>query len=545
MNAIVQTNTLVGHFNEFFAPVEPNLLQSLLKQYAAKKAVLERLDATMKNGKIQSAMIYFLKAHKRKTERDGGYSSVAMAYDLEAAIATLDAEFWELALNLTDVKNHMNQDRRTEWWEMIRECKCEPFEQEIVINTIKTLLLDRARFLAEGVDGMFRKLSGEHVTNSPSGFNKRMIMANVLDPKWDSIDSTRSGYIDDLRKIIAKFMGREYTNSNGTYDTLLQMRRHFGEWVTWDGGSMRVRLYKKGTVHIEVHPDIAWRLNTILAYLYPAALTEGSLKKPTRASKDFDHIMQPLSFQIINCLSELIKNRSLKEPIKLLSWRTDDIIVKAKVKEVLFSLGGTMTQVEHRFDRYGKNYTVDAVEFDYDPTIAISHVIISGCLPDKKSHQYYPTPEPLAAELVEWAEIDDTHTVLEPSAGQGGLADLFPKEATIKCVEVSKLHCKILESKGYTTLNLDFLEHARASSKAEYDRIVMNPPFSEGRAKLHLEAAITCLKSSGIITAILPSSMKNKEIASLDTFEVEWSEIRHNEFADASVSVVLMKAVRG
>ena len=545
MNAIVKTNKLVDHFSDFFAPVSPNLIESLLKQYGDKKLMIERLDATMKNDKIQKAMKYFMQAHKRLSQRDGSGAGVTMAYHLEATLATLDAEFWEMALNLTDVKNHMNQDRRSEWFTMIRECKCQSFEQETVVNTIRALLLDRAKFLAEGVDGMFRKLSGEHVTNSPNGFNKRMIMANVMDPKWNSINYDKAGHIDDLRKIIAQFMGREFVG-NTTGRLLEQMTRHFGEWVTWDGGSVKARLYKKGTVHLEIHPDIAWRLNTILAYLHPMTLTEGSLKKPAKVSKDFEHLLQPLSFHVIDALSELVRHQNCAGPIKLHQGRVSNSRdLEKKVKEVLFSLGGTMIQVPHVFTRFGKTKQVDAIEFDYDARDAISHVIMSGCLPDKKSHQYYPTPENLATELIELAEIDNTHSVLEPSAGQGGIADLLPNAEEVVCVEISALHCKILKAKSFITYQADFIDFSIWPSMVKFDRIVMNPPFSEGRAKAHLEAAVACLKDKGVITAILPSGLRNKEIGALKGFTVEWSDIRHNEFADASVSVVLMKAVRG
>lgn len=542
MNAIVKGSALVGHFSEFFAPVDSGLIGSLIKQREDKRIAIESLHKLMNNEKVGSAMSYYIRAFNREKSLRGVLSGPVMEYDLEKAIATLDADYWEKALSLTDVKHHMNQDRRTEWWEMINECRCEPFVQETVINTIKTLLSDRARFMAEGVDGMFRRLSGSHVTNSPNGFNKRMIMNGVYDNRWSMPCSTKSGHVDDFRKIIAQFMGRDFRNGT-TYGLISQMTRHYGKWVTWDGGSVRAKLFKKGTLHLEIHPDLAWRLNQILAYLHPMALTEGSLKKPTKPNKDFGHILMPVSFSVIEELQDLVRHKSGNEPLPVGLIRSNSPEVKKEIIEILHSIGGVTVPIDHVFSRGGEVHKIEAIEFDYNPLDVISHIIMSGCIPDKKSHQYYPTPKNLATELIDWSDIDHGDRVPEPSAGQGGLADLLPEPGLVSCVEISKLHCKILESKGFKTVNGDFMEFVD-QPHVKFERIVMNPPFADGRAESHIKAAIKCLCDKGIITAILPATLKDKEIEGFEDFDVEWSDIRANEFADAGVRVVMMKAAR-
>jgi len=177
-------------------------------------------------------------------------------------------------------------------------------------------------------------------------------------------------------------------------------------------------------------------------------------------------------------------------------------------------------------------------EFDYDFREALDHIITSGCLPDQKSHQFYPTPEKLARMAVELAEIEPDHNCLEPSAGQGGLADFMPKEQTT-CVEISKLHCEILKSKEYKVINQDFLKFEQEQC---YDRIVMNPPFSEGRWQAHVERAAGMVKTGGRLVAILPAGAKNK--FSLSGLDCQWSPVFDNEFDGASVSVVILRADR-
>lgn len=121
----------------------------------------------------------------------------------------------------------------------------------------------------------------------------------------------------------------------------------------------------------------------------------------------------------------------------------------------------------------------------------------------------------------------------------GGLADLM-KEASgwTHCVEVSPLHCKVLESKGHSVTQADFL----AWSGQQVDRIVMNPPFSDGRWQAHTQHAATMVKPGGRLVAILPASTKDKDL--LPELECAWSRVYENEFAGTSVSVVILTATK-
>lgn len=49
------------------------------------------------------------------------------------------------------------------------------------------------------------------------------------------------------------------------------------------------------------------------------------------------------------------------------------------------------------------------------------------------------------------------------------------------CVEISELHAKVLQAKGFANvINADFIEWAVSAPK--FDRVVMNP-FSDGRKR--------------------------------------------------------------
>lgn len=574
----------LAEFREFFAPASTDMVDGLIGEYKQARGWIEEV-AQFAEGPICKAVLgHFLSGNA--TEERGRISmelSASQLFQREGAIANLNATYWSKALELTDVYNAMPQKRRDEWNAMIRnpagkrkdyhEVKRErsqypylfdakgeyvnpalawdvdplpEFEEETVRSTLTGLLGSRATFLAERVDGIFRALSGEHVTNSPMGFGKRMIIAYLIN-SYGSSDHDRVGYINDLRCVIAKFMGRDEPAWHASSSVVEYARRdRRGEWVTLDGGALRLRAYKCGTAHLEVHPDMAWRLNCVLAHLHPNAIPSEFRSQPKRkAQKTFKMMGRPLPFVVLASLEALepavlfVKNEgpgawrdkfkrvSVPNAVEFRDGGKCNTPEREEAARVLAYIGG----VRVPNDRNGERF-----EFDYHPREVIKEIIASGCLPDQKTHQFYPTPNDLARLAFELAEIGPDHACLEPSAGTGSISDLMPKDQTY-CVEISSLHCEILRSKGAIAQQADFLTWGAGRV---FDRIVMNPPFSEGRWQAHLSHAASMLSADGRLVAVLPASAKGKEL--LPGFSHEWHGPYDNQFAGTSVSVVILVA---
>jgi tRNA1(Val) A37 N6-methylase TrmN6 len=180
------------------------------------------------------------------------------------------------------------------------------------------------------------------------------------------------------------------------------------------------------------------------------------------------------------------------------------------------------------------------IRFDYDPHDVLREIVVSGCVPDKVSHQYYPTPEHVARAAVAMLDPHDGGSYLEPSAGQGAIAELLPKDRTT-CIEISEVHCAILRAKGFTVKQADFIAWA-ARHDGCFDRIAMNPPYAEGQYMAHVEAAASLLAPSGQMVAIVPASQRGKDL--VPGMRSEWSEVFVNEFAGTSMDVAIWKGVR-
>ena len=523
---------------QFFAPTNTDLIDSLLGEYDQARGRIDTVAALVA-GDLGNVMPYFLEGN---TEDDRTRSSlyVDKLFKADGAVAALNAAYWSKALSLTDVLDCMPQKRRNEWFAQLKsptgkkkprasyyardtqdEWEIEPlpdFSEDTVRSTISGLLAMRQTFFAERVDGIFRALSSDHVTNVPEGFGRRMIIGYVVND-WGSPESSRVGYINDLRCVIAKFMGRDEPHWNATDAIVRQARQAHGEWLTVDGGALRIRVYIKGTAHLEVHPDMAYRLNQVLAHLHPMAIPAEFRTKPKKRAKEFQMMGRPLPFAVLAILQSFTRMKNAD------TWSFSHSNNKAAMKQacaVVEAIGGVPANGSY--------------QFNYEPGPALSHIIASGCIPDQQAHQFYPTPADVAERAVEWADIGPDDQCLEPSAGQGGLADLMPKERT-HCMEISPLHCEILRSKGFAVTEGDFLSW---EASARFDRIVMNPPFSEGRAKLHTEHAFSLLAPGGVLVAVLPSGMRDKPF--LTGADVEWSPVLENKFDGTTVDVVLMRA---
>ena len=440
----------------------------------------------------------------------------------------------------------MPNDRRIEWNKQITEMDTPDFEDDTVRANLSELLFSKEKFFSERVGGIFRSLSGEHITNRPEGFSKRMIINRVYD-EYGYVSYERSGYIDDLRKVIAKFMGRDPEGSRNTDKLLKVARERSGTWLTVDGGALRLKAFLKGTLHLEIHQDMAWRLNDILAFLYPAAIPAQHRQKPRDKNKVSDLLTELLPFSVLAELSDLVTERH--EPYRSSRWNEErepvttnplnrrfknimdfDISVRNKSEEVLISLGGVKM----------KKNAFTWFEFDYDPETTIQDILLCGAVPDVKTHQFYPTRIELATKLLDDVAICDGEKCLEPSAGTGGLADMMPKEQTT-CIEVSPLRCRILEAKGHQVINDDFLSWAAQTSE-RFDVVVMNPPFSEGRAVSHVRSAAELVKAGGRLGAILPAGSERKDL--LPGWVCNWSDVQKGMFAGANVSVIRLIAYK-
>lgn len=141
--------------------------------------------------------------------------------------------------------------------------------------------------------------------------------------------------------------------------------------------------------------------------------------------------------------------------------------------------------------------------FPNDPSAIFEQTLLIQEIKIPQDFGYYPTPRGLADHLVSLANIRQGMLVLEPSAGQGTIAEaveVILNRANIDCIELLPNNVKILAEKGFQVQQGDFLT---MDPSPIYDRVIMNPPFERQQDIDHVFHAYKFLKPNGILVSIM------------------------------------------
>lgn len=169
-----------------------------------------------------------------------------------------------------------------------------------------------------------------------------------------------------------------------------------------------------------------------------------------------------------------------------------------QVNRVLSGAGG-------RWDRKARAHL-----FDRDPRELLGLARSTGqALDVKKFYQSFYTPPDLAMHMARWLNVRPRDRVLEPSAGAGALCDAVRElqpTARIHCWEIDPAAVSTLRAKGYEVTDEDFLA---SRPRADFNRIVMNPPFSGGQDLRHVTHALRFLAPGGRLVTITSPAWKH------------------------------------
>ncbi len=195
-------------------------------------------------------------------------------------------------------------------------------------------------------------------------------------------------------------------------------------------------------------------------------------------------------------LLTILRGMSFDGNVAMLNSGQLDRKTYLRTNEVLESLGG-------KWNRGKKGHT-----FDGCPEEIIGDAISSGTyVNEKQAFQFYETPDELADELIERADITEQHYILEPSAGHGALIKAIgrrvPGGRKIAAVEVQSNCGKYLRELNCAFVSQDFLTVFPVNGLWIFDRIVMNPPFTRSQDIDHVRHAYKFLRPGGKLVAIM------------------------------------------
>lgn len=160
--------------------------------------------------------------------------------------------------------------------------------------------------------------------------------------------------------------------------------------------------------------------------------------------------------------------------------------------------------------------------FDIPAADAIEQMVLTGHVVDtKREFDAFYTPALLAQIMCERAGIEPGQHVLEPSAGEGAIArELIKCGAIVFAWELrpeAAAHVDALvRPKGGACLVRDFLAVEPAPEglyAADFDAVVMNPPFSKRQDVRHVSHALRFVKPGGRLVAIMSAGIQFRQDA--------------------------------
>jgi 16S rRNA G1207 methylase RsmC len=146
----------------------------------------------------------------------------------------------------------------------------------------------------------------------------------------------------------------------------------------------------------------------------------------------------------------------------------------------------------------------------------------------------FPTPQSIAEQVADLADLMSGQKVLEPSAGTGALVEAAVRRGVFRsdvtAIEINRALADRLKAGNVTCA--DFL--SLNGELGKFDRIVMNPPFDHGSDIAHIEHALTFLKEDGRLVAICAAGPRQRE-----AFEgrCEWIDLPDGSFKEQGTGV--------
>jgi hypothetical protein len=500
---------------------------------------------------------------------------------LKHANDRLNADHWSHFLHDSRLFVLLTSERQIEWQEQIDALDVPAFEEKNIIAVTNDIFANAHTYFAERIIYVMSKLSKDHVTNSQFGFGETIIIQDIHEgstkkDKYPSFDTELVGAVDELRKIVAFLKHKdlrlidkeEKLNSSGVLDVLLKrlvQERKADHHI--DQNSIQIRLFLKGTIHLNIEPEIAQQMNMYVASLYPNQIPS-TLKRKSYFKKPSNSIVltgTPIHKTVVDGLYSMIKNhfysmakstRKLKESTHRTVFSFERIIDS----RVHYMFQSHLEQIHKAgtFEQFIKAVkAIGGTPFIFDETQCIlfehteleniiDEIVITGLLDDQKTYQQYYTNQRLAKLAhLEIANRLDSETYkngrfLEPSCGQADLLRLLPKAQTLG-LDISATNVALSNAYGYNAQQVDFIEYAKRNSHERFDGILMNPPFTLNQAYNHTMAAYSLLGDNGVLSAILPSGLRDSfYLLKQEGCHISTSFSYIGQFEDTKISVFIL-----
>lgn len=182
----------------------------------------------------------------------------------------------------------------------------------------------------------------------------------------------------------------------------------------------------------------------------------------------------------------------------------------------------------------GAKYKKNTFVFSSDAQPFIDRLTGGQSVNIKREFQYFPTPEKIAQHLVALADIIPSHSILEPSAGQGTIVNAIHNKyrtMVVDCCELMPENQQMLSKIPYSTFICDDFLKISKDWHGAFDRIIGNPPFNKNQDLTHIYKMYQCLKPGGRLVSIASKHWKLSKNKKEEEFRI-WLKATKAEIHD-------------
>ena len=224
------------------------------------------LNLLRTRSEVQSELNFHLRSVPGQSRSD---DKVAMTFDQFSEVQDLKYRMWHSVFKMTRMGEISTSDFRKKFSQFVHEQEQMEFNKSNILEALAMFFQNKEQIWIDSICSWFDRATAFHENNKvhPEGWktncghelNKRIIIPSGITVGWSGSSwnvawgRPAETFYSDLDEIISHLSGVPYDESQGFYRSIDNKSLTELPPGTWHNlQHYRVRLYKKGTVHLEI-----------------------------------------------------------------------------------------------------------------------------------------------------------------------------------------------------------------------------------------------------------------------------------------------------
>jgi len=243
---------------------------SQIKQIIEMLDSLSRLTAEIGGGTAQDWAM-------KSGHRYDSWLTETVDKAIPAITRNIDRSIWRDLMLKSGMIALMDAQARDQWHKELEEGDLPAISEVNILTTFEQLHLNKMDVFERGIINVFKGLSWDYKTNSPSSFGKKIIVNNLVTHNhWGfSLNwGWRRDQLADLERMLFLLDGKPIPDNRGDVTTrLMEHIRDNPSQNVYEDDFFSIRYFQKGTAHITFKRcDLTEKMNDIVAKHYPGML---------------------------------------------------------------------------------------------------------------------------------------------------------------------------------------------------------------------------------------------------------------------------------